>query len=80
MQAVAHQRRAQSLRDALEVQETSSWREFQAVASVLVAAGALEAGTYRVRFFKVKSKPKPVRHSGSNTSLVQRWQCDLCRY
>lgn len=56
MQAVAHQRRAQSLRDALEVQETSSWREFQAVASVLVAAGALEAGTYRVRFLQSQTR------------------------
>lgn len=37
------------MREALDVQVTSSWREFQAVASVLVAAGALEAGTFRVR-------------------------------
>ncbi len=36
------------MREALDVQTTSSWREFQAVASVLVAAGALEAGSYRV--------------------------------
>ena len=36
------------MREALDVQVTSSWREFQAVASVLVAAGALEAGTFRV--------------------------------
>ena len=48
-QAVAHERRAQGMREVLDVQVTSSWREFQAVASVLVAAGALEAGTFRVR-------------------------------
>ena len=47
-QAVAHERRAQAMREALDAQVTSSWREFQAVASVLVAAGALEAGTFRV--------------------------------
>ena len=46
---MAHERRAQGMREALDVQVTSSWREFQAVASVLVAAGALKAGTFRVR-------------------------------
>ena len=47
-QALAHQRRGQAMREALDKQQTSSWREFQAVASVLVAAGALEPDTYRV--------------------------------
>ena len=47
-QAVAHERRAQGMREALDAQVTSGWREFQAVASVLVTAGALEAGTFRV--------------------------------
>ena len=36
------------MREALDKQQTSSWREFQAVASVLIAAGALEPDTYRV--------------------------------
>lgn len=36
------------MREALDMQQTTSWREFQAVASVLVAAGALEPDTYRV--------------------------------
>ena len=48
MQALAHQRRGQAMREALDKQQTSSWREFQAVASVLIAAGALEPDTYRV--------------------------------
>ena len=48
MQALAHQRRGQAMREALDMQQTSSWREFQAVASVLIAAGALELDTYRV--------------------------------
>ena len=47
-QALAHQRRGQAMREALDKQQTSSWREFQAVASVLIAAGALEPDTYRV--------------------------------
>ncbi len=75
-QAVAHQRRAQSLRNALEAQETSSWREFQAVASVLVAAGALEAGTYQVRFLQNHTQEaKAIRHGGDIASVLQRWQC-----
>ena len=36
------------MREALDKQQTSSWREFQAVAAVLIAAGALEPDTYRV--------------------------------
>ena len=48
MQALAHQRRGQAMREALDMQQTSSWREFQAVTSVLIAAGALQPDTYRV--------------------------------
>lgn len=47
-QALAHQRRGQAMREALDKQQTSSWREFQAVASVLIAAGALKPDTYQV--------------------------------
>lgn len=62
-QAVAHERRAQGMREALDVQVTSSWREFQAVASVLVAAGALEAGTFRVRGLTFKRQDCCVLHA-----------------
>ena len=45
LQASALQRRARTLRERLELQGTSSWREFEAIVSVLVDAGALEAGS-----------------------------------